>query len=594
MKAWRTPKSGSPPTGEFLSPRKGPALPEGVIINESNAQQYYTTDACLFVANLATWESDEEIKDKVVEFLIKYGPVYVKVNRDKKGNPLAFAQFTRHENAEKALKEAKGAVLSGRPLRIEKSNAHCTYSLSRYDSEKFTDEAALTLLKEFGTIRVYHPTEDELTKFRLRESFCVLVTFSSYQCGRDAVKVLRDSEEWFIQTCVVKKAREVVYDDLRYARQEAVVDYITQHSVCVRNLTQDATEESLGEFFKDSGLVRSIQMEERPSLREGCEKNYFAFVEFFNAEDAHDAIFKHNGRFLDGERLSVQRRLPTQIVHPRADSGNSNTPPQRTPTGFSTIRQTRPPASSRAAPFYNRGGGQGTDQQMGQFYYGPPPGTPSQAQHYGPVPGTPFSAHGLGMVYPSTPGLSGFPYPVHWGGHFYPGSPGPVINSGAPFGGYQGFGNSPVGNQMSPGFPMGPGSPQVVHSPMVPPTPSRRGPAGPSPLKTSFSAQPGQSIIDAIRAAEVKPPATPAEGSPVRGEDEDSAYHVQMGHGVSALPSEAAQAPGSPHENLMLAAFGEVTAADASIHTSSSEDDADATGVTSASEAEDGAVVISR
>lgn len=41
--------------------------------NGSNAPQYYTTDACLFVANLAITEGDETITEQVVGFLITYG-----------------------------------------------------------------------------------------------------------------------------------------------------------------------------------------------------------------------------------------------------------------------------------------------------------------------------------------------------------------------------------------------------------------------------------------------------------------------------------------------------------------------------------------
>lgn len=76
--------------------------------------------------SLAMKKSDVELEAGLTQVMGVYGTVHVIMNRDEsKGNmPHAWCQFTKKEHAEKALAGAAGAMVHGRPLRIERAKAN--------------------------------------------------------------------------------------------------------------------------------------------------------------------------------------------------------------------------------------------------------------------------------------------------------------------------------------------------------------------------------------------------------------------------------------------------------------------------------------
>jgi RNA recognition motif-containing protein len=60
----------------------------------------------------------------VTQVFREYGPVFIKIRRDSKHMPFAFAQYTHFEHAQRAIQHGKGRLIKGRPCRCEKAKAH--------------------------------------------------------------------------------------------------------------------------------------------------------------------------------------------------------------------------------------------------------------------------------------------------------------------------------------------------------------------------------------------------------------------------------------------------------------------------------------
>ena len=144
----------------------------------------------------------------------EFGPVFVKIRRDAKQMPFAFCQYTRAEDAARAITEGRGRSIKGRPCRTEKAKAHRKLTLSCHNTrdgmltlqEFFADQKpglffierkygnaihpaeARELLGVFGTIDFCRiPSDVERTTLNLNDG--VIVEFEMYDQGQLAVQV---------------------------------------------------------------------------------------------------------------------------------------------------------------------------------------------------------------------------------------------------------------------------------------------------------------------------------------------------------------------------------------------------------------------
>lgn len=86
-----------------------PTVIKGVEITNDNAQALLPPMACVFVAkwvpdfrvqsswlmpfSLSSTRTDEQLEYAVIRVFEQFGPVYVKIRRDHRGMPYAFAQY---------------------------------------------------------------------------------------------------------------------------------------------------------------------------------------------------------------------------------------------------------------------------------------------------------------------------------------------------------------------------------------------------------------------------------------------------------------------------------------------------------------------
>ncbi|KAJ3063420.1 hypothetical protein HDU99_004843, partial [Rhizoclosmatium hyalinum] len=78
--------------------------------------------ACIFVANLDAGKSDTQLFESMVNYFSTYGQIAeVKIDRDNLNRPFAFVQFSVIRDARRALRDAQGAVIDSRVVRLEEA-----------------------------------------------------------------------------------------------------------------------------------------------------------------------------------------------------------------------------------------------------------------------------------------------------------------------------------------------------------------------------------------------------------------------------------------------------------------------------------------
>ncbi|KFX96483.1 hypothetical protein O988_05290 [Pseudogymnoascus sp. VKM F-3808] len=400
MKNWRVTEATSDDSSpaDAKRARGGPhaCATDAVIIDKNNCQLYYSPDSCLFVANLNSQHDELELEAAVTEVFRKYGTVYVKITRDKKNMPMGFVQFTNSSDAARAREKAKGTVIFGRGCRIEWSNANRNYHLTRHDGIDVTEDMARVVLEEFGELeRIHFPTETEIVIFNLGRG--PLITFVNYQSGREAMNELRDSDEWNFQAKINERnaspfqsGKSAVPRTCFTGKPNLDNHEVDQRSIFVANLPANTTESQVHDLFDNMGHIVNITINRRPSVREGCDINVFAYVEFAEFGSVQEAIEAMNMYSYGGSRLKVDQKKPQDMI-----------------------------ASARRKPLAQRTtrDGSGTTAVTPSFY-----GSPYPYMGYPPTPYT-------GSTYP---GYAHYPY--HMAPYCYSGSPGftttPVSDSG--------------------------------------------------------------------------------------------------------------------------------------------------------------------
>ncbi|KAJ1561854.1 hypothetical protein HK405_002457, partial [Cladochytrium tenue] len=264
--------------------------------------------ACLFVANLNSARSDEELYEGVHAFFVRWGPLFsVKVHRDLSTRPSAFVQYYRIGDAKRAMQEATGSHLDSRPIRIEQAKVNRTLFL-KFGSH-FTYEQILGVLEEHGPVEhlsVLHDKETGLSKG------CGFAKFFSREHAIKAFLAIRRNRLWTV-------------DWATKIDKERVVDL---NSIFVGKINQElVTEEELRRRFSRYGEIESIQLWNR-FPRGATSRPAFAFVRFVDEKVAEIAIEEENGSSWLDRIIKVQYREVVPRIGDAADS-EEREPPAR-------------------------------------------------------------------------------------------------------------------------------------------------------------------------------------------------------------------------------------------------------------------------
>ncbi|KAI9819383.1 MAG: hypothetical protein M1826_001132 [Phylliscum demangeonii] len=312
-------RSGGQSSAETLAPRPDRA---GQTVTGENAQGVYLPQACIFVANLSTTHSDADLAAAVEKVCEKYGTVYVKIRRDRKMMPFAFAQFEEVVSAAHALIGVRGSFIHGRPCRTEICRADRVLYLISANGTFVSQERAQELLSRFGPIVQMWPssyTEREI--FKLQQG--VWVKFGYYQDYAEALEASLPARTAFRghssyrlfypsnmgPTGPTVPGRNLFnYDRTRLRsrnapryQQHLSNEERTRRSVYVGNLPQRITKDALAAIFAPMGQINSIIIVERERLP-------FGFVEFDLEENVPRAIDEMNQTEFEGHTLLVQAK----------------------------------------------------------------------------------------------------------------------------------------------------------------------------------------------------------------------------------------------------------------------------------------------
>lgn len=332
MKEWRGGSSKAessvlsaiPGTSEI--PGANHRIPDGVVVTEHNAQKYYAIKACLFVANLGTHLDDAFIKEKLHEFLDQYGTCHIKVSRDKKQMPQAFAQFTERKHAENAMKGAQGKDLDERPIRIEWSQANGNYHLERIDGSFVSEGDARAILEPFGAIEKFSgfTRRAEIPRFDKG----VFVTFENYQSGRDAFKFLENSEVWRLQEAD-RTGTKLKSPSTARIISDAEAKIMDQFSVIIKHLRDPVDSTDIRHLCSPCGDVMDVQLHRKPSIIDGADLNIFAYVRFQHLASVQVAIQCLNGVrtcFCSSSGLRVEQKMPVDVLYPKGSPRSHSVP----------------------------------------------------------------------------------------------------------------------------------------------------------------------------------------------------------------------------------------------------------------------------
>ncbi|TKA65780.1 hypothetical protein B0A49_10430 [Cryomyces minteri] len=153
-----------------ISPRFGsPFSPGedriGQTPSADNAQAIYPPDACVFVANLSSGRTEDELETAVAKIFGKFGAVYLKIRRDTRGMPYAFCQYETKSNADRAIVE-------GRILSLMGGGAE--RKLRKHNGEAIHEDEVRRLLVPFGAIeKVWIPSETDREFYQLPKGIWV-------------------------------------------------------------------------------------------------------------------------------------------------------------------------------------------------------------------------------------------------------------------------------------------------------------------------------------------------------------------------------------------------------------------------------------
>ncbi|RGP63559.1 meiotic activator rim4 [Fusarium longipes] len=307
-----------PPTGlQFQSDE--PHKPSTSSRRTFDAQAVYPAEACLFVANLAQNVDDLTIEKDLTKFFGQYGTVFVKVKRDRKLMPYAFAQFTERKHADFALQKAWGEEIMGRYLRLERCGGNLSYIIFRKNSRMVQHDEAYNIFSKYGTIAKIEALDYD-TQVKLNVPPSLLVLYEKYDPRRDVIKSFGFSSVFIIMLYDHKVGQD---RSERAPGDQTFMEHYDKdrRSIFMGSLPPHTDDTLVHKLASLCGDVVSVDLRSIPGLNGGAP-NVYAFVEFELPNAPDEAVRQFNGTHLEGSILRVERKRtrPTRDVRSFSNS----------------------------------------------------------------------------------------------------------------------------------------------------------------------------------------------------------------------------------------------------------------------------------
>ncbi|MCJ1486563.1 hypothetical protein MMC06_006741 [Schaereria dolodes] len=320
----------------------------GLELSGDNAQAVLPPNACVFVANLCSTRTDDQLEQSVTLAFEAFGNVYVKIRRDGNGMPFAFCQYEHVVESERAITHGRGLIVDGRSVRTERAKVNLSslpgsLYLSRISGGSISETEARQVLARCGPIeKLWYCTPTDKEMFQLADGIWAM--FAYFQDARDAQSSFKDHPSYRLEhpplpEDIQARSRRNFQNPL--PKPSLSHGYVSPSmlsrrsadrcSIFVGNLPARVTQEQLVGFFGSCGRVRSIEIISKPSVN-AIGVNVFAFVEFATEAEALEAL-KGEDRVLEGTRLRIERKEYFDMSPGRITSlESSGSPGFRVPT----------------------------------------------------------------------------------------------------------------------------------------------------------------------------------------------------------------------------------------------------------------------
>ncbi|KAL6893413.1 hypothetical protein GGI43DRAFT_429998 [Trichoderma evansii] len=274
---------------------------------QTDAQNIYPSSACVFVANLSQNFDDGRLEVEVTKYFSQFGTVFVKIRRDGRQMPFAFSQFTSDIDAENAEKYGSGAMILGRPCRVEKATAHSCFVVYKLSGEKISRQEAFDLLSTLGTIAKVYPLDSRSQK---TEKFppAMVVHYKRYDSLRSVVKTFEGHPKFCVDAYDPKtgtRQQNKRGDQQNYAQYEKDC-----RSAYFGNLPWTMTSDGLKSLASSCGkvLCAEIATKEVPQTGGKTITTCFGFVEFVRPDSVDNAIMSYHRKPINGHVVKVERK----------------------------------------------------------------------------------------------------------------------------------------------------------------------------------------------------------------------------------------------------------------------------------------------
>ncbi|KAH7037500.1 uncharacterized protein B0I36DRAFT_380683 [Microdochium trichocladiopsis] len=320
-----------------------------------DAQVHYPGTACVFVANLPEGAKDSRLEAAVTSAFSKFGCVFVKIRRDNRNMPFAFAQYTRDEHAEVALREGRGTIIEGRPCRTEKVRGNRLFIICRRDNCPITaDEAAKELGRTGPIIKTEYISQDVLDALKIDNG--VLVEFQNFDPDRDVVALYRRHPTFRVIPYDVKRHDIATRID---ADRRYLENYdLERRSVFIGRLPTDIApadlEKEIRSVMAEAGEVKAVTVISKPPNPERNTAVAFAFCEFAAPHMAINAIESMNGVLIYDTKVKVEAKSSREVAMqnsnrqsflPRQEASPAR--PLRSYRSLQSMQPATPPALNR-------------------------------------------------------------------------------------------------------------------------------------------------------------------------------------------------------------------------------------------------------
>ncbi|KAL7917737.1 hypothetical protein ACQKWADRAFT_331677 [Trichoderma austrokoningii] len=283
----------SGPQGWTLVPREGAQDPQAI----------YPSSACVFVANLCHNFDDVTLEVEVTRYFARFGTVFVKIRRDGRQMPFAFCQFTTDFDADNAEKYGSGAMIFGRPCRVEKATANSCFIVSKLSGQDITRQEAYNLLSPLGIIDKVYPLARGHKTGKLPPA--MVVHYKRYDSYRSVVKTFEGHPFFRVDAFDPKTGRLQNRDPQGFAQYDK-----DRRSAYFGNLPMNMTSPGLERLASACGNVvcAEVATKQVPQMGGTTIMTCFGFVEYTRPDSVDNAIMSFHRKPMNGHLVKVERK----------------------------------------------------------------------------------------------------------------------------------------------------------------------------------------------------------------------------------------------------------------------------------------------